>query len=312
MARRAAGTRALSPRRARQVSSPRPPATTARRPPGRPRSLGLTATVFVPEAASRTKLAHLTRLGAEVVADRRRPRRGEGAGDGLRGGHGPSVLRGRRRAGAARRLRARSARRSSTSWTRRRRPSSCPSATARSSPASGRSLGERSPDTRRIGVVSAGAPVMALSWRAGRPVDCDLCDSIADGLAVRVAIPVAVEWLLADADDMLEVSEAEIASRRRCVRRRRHTRGSSRCRRARGAALRDRPGGPDRARRHRLQHRRRAARSCRAARRDRRRRPTCRRSFDAAIASPSTFERCPSSNVGKSGSAGIPPSLTAE
>ena len=52
---------------------------------------------------------------------------------------------------------------------------------------------------------------MALSWRAGRPVDCDLCDSIADGLAVRVVIPVAVEWLLADADEMLEVPEDEIA-----------------------------------------------------------------------------------------------------
>ena len=36
---------------------------------------------------------------------------------------------------------------------------------------------------------------MALSWRAGRPVESDRCATIADGLAVRVAIPIAVEWL---------------------------------------------------------------------------------------------------------------------
>jgi threonine dehydratase len=76
----------------------------------------------------------------------------------------------------------------------------------------GRALGTRSAGTRRVGVVSAGAPVMAWSWRAGRPVPCHLCDSIADGLAVRIAIPVAVEWLLAFADGMLEVSEADIAA----------------------------------------------------------------------------------------------------
>ncbi len=76
----------------------------------------------------------------------------------------------------------------------------------------GRALGANSPNTRRIGVVSAGAPVMAWSWRAGRAVECDLCDTIADGLAVRVAIPGAVDWLLEAADDMLEVSEKEIAA----------------------------------------------------------------------------------------------------
>jgi threonine dehydratase len=53
---------------------------------------------------------------------------------------------------------------------------------------------------------------MAWSWRAGRAVECDLCDSIADGLAVRVAIPVAVDWLLEAADDMVEVTEGEIAA----------------------------------------------------------------------------------------------------
>ena len=75
----------------------------------------------------------------------------------------------------------------------------------------GRVVGARAAGTRRIGVVSADAPVMARSWTAGHPVECDVCDTIADGLAVRVAIPTAVEWLLSAADDMLEVAEPEIA-----------------------------------------------------------------------------------------------------
>ena len=43
------------------------PAITAPQPPGPAALLGLKATVFVPEAASRSKLAHLTRLSAEVI-----------------------------------------------------------------------------------------------------------------------------------------------------------------------------------------------------------------------------------------------------
>jgi threonine dehydratase len=63
----------------------------------------------------------------------------------------------------------------------------------------------------RVGVVPKEAPVMALSWEAGRPVECDTGSTFADGLAVRVAIPLAVEWLGEYADRMLQVSEREIA-----------------------------------------------------------------------------------------------------
>lgn len=72
----------------------------------------------------------------------------------------------------------------------------------------GRAIGGRA---LRVGVVPKEAPVMALSWEAGRPVECDQESSFADGLAVRVAIPVAVEWLSEYADRMLQVSEQEIA-----------------------------------------------------------------------------------------------------
>src|SRR3954469_4127034 len=46
-----------------------------------------------------------------------------------------------------------------------------------------------------LGVVSKGAPVMALSVEAGRPVECGPAATFADGLAVRVAVPLAVEEL---------------------------------------------------------------------------------------------------------------------
>jgi threonine dehydratase len=60
---------------------------------------------------------------------------------------------------------------------------------------------------RRVAVAAEGAPVMYESWHAGRVVESDRCDTIADGLAVRVAIPQAVEWLRETADDFLVVSE---------------------------------------------------------------------------------------------------------
>jgi threonine dehydratase len=75
----------------------------------------------------------------------------------------------------------------------------------------GRALGRRAPETLRVGVVAKDAPVMALSYEAGSPVDCERCVSIADGLAVRVAIPYAVAALDSAADRMLLVSEREIA-----------------------------------------------------------------------------------------------------
>jgi threonine dehydratase len=69
----------------------------------------------------------------------------------------------------------------------------------------------RAPDVERVGVVAKEAPCMARSWEAGEPVDCDRSSTFADGLAVRVAIPLAVEVLGEFASRMLEVSERELA-----------------------------------------------------------------------------------------------------
>jgi threonine dehydratase len=70
---------------------------------------------------------------------------------------------------------------------------------------------DRAPETLRIGVAAQEAPVMAASWEAGHPVESDRSSTFADGLAVRVAIPLAVDVLGEVASRMLLVSEREIA-----------------------------------------------------------------------------------------------------
>ena len=62
-----------------------------------------------------------------------------------------------------------------------------------------------------LGVVSKAAPVMALSVEAGRPVESDRSATFADGLAVRVAVPLAVEELVALGTPFVQVSERAIA-----------------------------------------------------------------------------------------------------
>jgi threonine dehydratase len=76
----------------------------------------------------------------------------------------------------------------------------------------GAALGHRSSGTARVGVVAKDMPAMAESFDAGRPVDVGPGSTIADGLAVRVAIPLAVSRLRDAVDLMLRVSEREIAT----------------------------------------------------------------------------------------------------
>ena len=67
------------------------------------------------------------------------------------------------------------------------------------------------PTVERIGVAAKEAPVMVDSWNAGRPVPGERSATFADGLAVRVAIPLAVEVLGKVATRMVLVSERRIA-----------------------------------------------------------------------------------------------------
>jgi len=75
----------------------------------------------------------------------------------------------------------------------------------------GELLKRRAPSTLVVGVAAKDAPVMEESWRERRAVPCDRMATFADGLAVRVAIPHAVEVLARVVDGMELVSEREIA-----------------------------------------------------------------------------------------------------
>jgi threonine dehydratase len=62
-----------------------------------------------------------------------------------------------------------------------------------------------------VGVVSAQAPCQALSFRARQVVEAPVATQLADGLACRVPDAEALELMLAHVDDVIEVSDDEIA-----------------------------------------------------------------------------------------------------
>jgi len=68
-------------------------------------------------------------------------------------------------------------------------------------------LRHASPDTRVVGVQAAGADAMTRSFAAGRPIDGDVVDTYADGIASRIAIPRAVELMFGRVDAMHTVSD---------------------------------------------------------------------------------------------------------
>jgi threonine dehydratase len=76
----------------------------------------------------------------------------------------------------------------------------------------GAALARGGPAVTHIGVVAREMPVMAASYAAGRPLEVPAGTTIADGMAVRVAIPLAVERLATAVDRMVQVSERGIAA----------------------------------------------------------------------------------------------------
>jgi threonine dehydratase len=73
-----------------------------------------------------------------------------------------------------------------------------------------RAMAKRAPGALRVAVAAEEAPAMWESWRAGAPIDSDRCATFADGLAVRVAIPLAVTELNPLVQQFELVSEAEL------------------------------------------------------------------------------------------------------
>ena len=64
----------------------------------------------------------------------------------------------------------------------------------------------RSLDTPLADRRTGDALVEAVSWQAGRPVPTDKATTIADGIAVRDPVPVAVDWLATTIDDIVLVA----------------------------------------------------------------------------------------------------------
>jgi threonine dehydratase len=69
-----------------------------------------------------------------------------------------------------------------------------------------------SPEMQVIGIASAGAPAMKLSYDADKPIDTTSVRTIADGIAVRDTSPVTLEYIRKYVDEMKLVGEDEIAN----------------------------------------------------------------------------------------------------
>jgi len=174
------------------------------------KQLGLTALVFVPAEASATKLARIEALGAELrregidMDEAKELARAEAERRGapfFEDGAEPAQLDGYAAIG-------------DELLDQLAEPPAAvvvPTGNGALLGGIGRALLARSPETLRVGVVATEAPVMADSFDAGRPVESDRSGTFADGLAVRVAIPYAVEILDEVATHMLRVTEREIA-----------------------------------------------------------------------------------------------------
>jgi len=174
------------------------------------RELGMSAVVYVPEGVSDTKRRRLEELGADLriagadLDEAKVLGQAHAAQDGLpffEDGAEPAQFAGYRAIGEEILAQA------------PRTPAAVivPVGNGALLAGVGGAIGDAAPEIERVGVVASAAPVMLLSHEAGRPVPCDRSNTFADGLAVRVAIPIAVQELQRAADRMVQVSEREIA-----------------------------------------------------------------------------------------------------
>ncbi len=65
--------------------------------------------------------------------------------------------------------------------------------------------------TRLVGVVSAHATAYLDSFRAGRPLEAAVSTRLADGMACRTPVPEALDLIRREADDVIAVSDDEVA-----------------------------------------------------------------------------------------------------
>ena len=68
-----------------------------------------------------------------------------------------------------------------------------------------------------VGVVASGANAYAQSFAAGKPVETASADTFADGMAVRVPVPAALEVIRKGAARIVEVTDAQIEDAMRAI-----------------------------------------------------------------------------------------------
>lgn len=74
----------------------------------------------------------------------------------------------------------------------------------------GAAIKQLSPRTRIVGVQAEKAPSYALSWKAGKPIPTDTCDTCADGLATRTPDAANVAAIRSMVDDVVLISEEQM------------------------------------------------------------------------------------------------------
>lgn len=74
----------------------------------------------------------------------------------------------------------------------------------------GKVFKERSPHTRIIAVQASGAPAMIESWQSKSIITHDQVNTIADGIAVRIPVPEALDDMDGTVDEGILVSETSI------------------------------------------------------------------------------------------------------
>jgi len=74
----------------------------------------------------------------------------------------------------------------------------------------GKIFKDRSPHTRIVAIQAAGAPAMTMSWKENTIITTDRVDTIADGIAVRIPVPQALEDMQGIVDDAFLVQEDSI------------------------------------------------------------------------------------------------------
>nr|WP_321311876.1 threonine ammonia-lyase [uncultured Campylobacter sp.] len=76
----------------------------------------------------------------------------------------------------------------------------------------GSCIKQLSPNTKIIGVQSSGAPAMSKSFAAKKQINSSSVRTIADGIAVRDASKITLKTILEVVDEIVEVSDDEIAN----------------------------------------------------------------------------------------------------